>query len=186
MNNILKMEGVSSTELDKLLEHSTIGIYLKDDFFIKENSMSNKVGIVTEGALLSCQYINEKEVVNNFFIEEGWIGNIDGYYGLKNTASIISCTSSKVAWMDSVTIRNILKENEELKKIEERIIHSIICNSSNQNQDFKSLSPLERYQKLMQEKPFIFQRFSNIHIASYLGVSPETLSRIKGRNKDIS
>lgn len=44
-----------------------------------------------------------------------------------------------------------------------------------------TLSPEERYAHLLEENPAIFQRVPQRHIASYLGVKPESLSRIKKR-----
>jgi len=45
--------------------------------------------------------------------------------------------------------------------------------------DFKNLSPLERYQKLLEERPELINRIKQYHLASYLGIKPETLSRIR-------
>lgn len=44
-----------------------------------------------------------------------------------------------------------------------------------------TLSPEERYQQLMLESPWIFGKVAQQHIASYIGVQPESLSRIKKR-----
>ena len=55
-----------------------------------------------------------------------------------------------------------------------------------QNQDFQNnrLAPEEKYELLLASKPMVFQKFPLKHIASYLGITPETLSRI--RRKFIS
>ena len=47
-------------------------------------------------------------------------------------------------------------------------------------------SPTERYRQLLAENPTIFQRVPQRHIASYLGVEPESLSRIKKRAMQAS
>jgi hypothetical protein len=55
-----------------------------------------------------------------------------------------------------------------------------------QNQDYQHtrISPEEKYALLLKTKPQVIQRFPLKHIASYLGVTPETLSRV--RRKMIS
>ena len=46
---------------------------------------------------------------------------------------------------------------------------------------FVSTSPKERYLQLLQERPSLLARVPQYQLASYLGVSPETLSRIRKR-----
>ncbi len=43
-------------------------------------------------------------------------------------------------------------------------------------------TPDEKYRRLLAEKPHLLQRLPQYHIASYIGVTPETLSRIRKRN----
>jgi len=45
--------------------------------------------------------------------------------------------------------------------------------------EFKNLTPLERYQKLLKTRPELINRVKQYHLASYLGIKPETLSRIR-------
>ncbi|MEM9674440.1 MAG: Crp/Fnr family transcriptional regulator, partial [Bacteroidota bacterium] len=47
--------------------------------------------------------------------------------------------------------------------------------------DFKNLSPEGRYQKLLETKPDLVNRVPQYMIASYLGIQPESLSRIRKR-----
>ena len=47
--------------------------------------------------------------------------------------------------------------------------------------DFKTSTPEERYQNLVQRKPELIQRVPQYQIASYLGIKPESLSRIRKR-----
>ncbi|MNR16719.1 hypothetical protein D3C85_1333380 [compost metagenome] len=48
-----------------------------------------------------------------------------------------------------------------------------------QANDLRMLSAKERYEQLLKRSPQLFQRVSLGHIASYLGISQETLSRIR-------
>ncbi|MFQ3576692.1 MAG: Crp/Fnr family transcriptional regulator [Cytophagales bacterium] len=47
--------------------------------------------------------------------------------------------------------------------------------------DFKTLNPEKRYLKLLEEKPQLFNRVPLYQMASYLGITPESLSRIRKR-----
>ena len=50
--------------------------------------------------------------------------------------------------------------------------------------DFKQLSPEVRYQKLLETRPDLINRVPQYMIASYLGIQPESLSRIRKRILD--
>lgn len=43
-----------------------------------------------------------------------------------------------------------------------------------------TMTATERYNKLLKEEPQLLQMFSNYYIASYLGIAPQSLSRIRG------
>jgi DNA-binding MarR family transcriptional regulator len=51
--------------------------------------------------------------------------------------------------------------------------------------DYSISNPEERYLNILQNKPYLLQRFSQYHIASYIGVRPESLSRMKKRMSKI-
>ncbi len=161
-------------------------IFAKNDIFIQEGSYKNKVGYVLEGNLISIKYINEKEVVHNFFTANSWIGNIEGYNDDKNSASIKCVDSCKIAWIDSKILKAEFIKEPKLKIFELHFFTKVISIASHQLINFKSMTPMERFQNLITERPKVFKYFSNYHIASYLGVSPETLSRLKNRDKSIS
>jgi CRP-like cAMP-binding protein len=44
-----------------------------------------------------------------------------------------------------------------------------------------TMSATERYHKLLKEEPHLLQMFSNYYIASYLGIAPQSLSRIRSQ-----
>ncbi len=47
--------------------------------------------------------------------------------------------------------------------------------------DLQLKTALERYETLLVKKPYLFQRVASKHIASFLSITPETLSRIRGK-----
>jgi len=50
--------------------------------------------------------------------------------------------------------------------------------------DFKNLEPMERYEKLLEARPDLVSRVPQYMIASYLGIKPQSLSRIRKRRRD--
>ena len=86
-----------------------------------------------------------------------------------------------------VCVGNIEKTNALLKKIPrlESIGHILNGELVIQNQlefdSYKTLTPEKRYLKLLESRPDLCNRVPQYHLASYLGIKPETLSRIRKR-----
>jgi hypothetical protein len=55
----------------------------------------------------------------------------------------------------------------------------IIYDQFEREKDILTYSPLKRYQRVLKRSPQLFQEIPNKYIASYLRMSPETLSRLK-------
>ena len=100
----------------------------------------------------------------------------------KPTLNSYSCTENTI-----VVIVNSEKEKkfyqkfprfEEITRLE---TEKILGNNQEQMSNFITQSPEERYQELLTTKPELLQRAPQHQIASYLGITPESLSRIRKR-----
>jgi CRP-like cAMP-binding protein len=65
------------------------------------------------------------------------------------------------------------------EKIKNVVAESLFIHKQNQQIDLLYLTSEQRYKKLLQENPNVILRTSQIHLASYLGITPESLSRIR-------
>jgi len=59
------------------------------------------------------------------------------------------------------------------------LLESLIIQQFEREIDLLTESPLQRYNRVLQRSPQLFQEIPNKHIANYLRMSPETLSRLK-------
>lgn len=59
------------------------------------------------------------------------------------------------------------------------ILESLIVQQMEREVDLLTISPMERYERVLSRSPRLFQEIPNRHIANYLRMTPETLSRLK-------
>jgi len=59
------------------------------------------------------------------------------------------------------------------------ILESLVLQQMEREIDLLTTSPRERYERVLKRSPRLFQEIPNRHIANYLRMSPETLSRLK-------
>lgn len=155
----------------------------KKDIVLKEGQQSMDMYFIIKGSM-RMYYINDKGVETNveFGIENWWLGDMSSF--LNNSPSKLNIQAlehTEVAIMDRQGMEALLKSHpvferffriiisRHMGKIQERLLKMISANVEQNYLDF-----IDNY-------PDIFARVSQHHIASYLGCTPEFLSKIRAK-----
>lgn len=78
-------------------------------------------------------------------------------------------------------VQKFIEERPQFQKANKFFLQQIMMHFRERIDSFVCLSPEERYLELIEKQPEIFNRLANKHIASYLGITPVSLSRIRKR-----
>ena len=153
----------------------------KGEVLIRQGQTVNKTFFVVHGSLRSfCLDKEGKEHTLQFAIKDWWISDFMAIYNNEPASLRVECIS------DSTVIEfNVQKLNEiylrfpefepfQRKNLERHLVslHKRILNQL-------QLTALERYNLFLKQYPNIEQHVSNYHIASYLGITQQTLSRLR-------
>lgn len=74
---------------------------------------------------------------------------------------------------------NQFLESESNRRIWTNILEDLVIQQMEREIDILTQSPKERYDRVLKRSPQLFQEIPNKHIANYLRMSAETLSRLK-------
>lgn len=158
------------------------------DFLLREGDVCRYESFVTKGCLKTyCQDDNGFEHILDFSIEEWWADDL--YSLLTQTAC-----KSNIEAIEDTDILQISKDDLELlyQKIPKferffRILfqHAFIAQRKQINLTL-SASAEERYILFLQKKPYAEKRFSQKDIASYLGITPQFLSALKKKIRQVN
>ena len=157
--------------------------FRKGEFLLREGEVAKYGAFVVSGCLRSYTVDNKgKEHILQFAPEDWWTGNLDSARnGTPSAYFIDAIEDTDVLLQDRASFEKIMKNipafasgfHSGIQKSavakDQRIIASL------------SASAEERYTGFLQKYPTIAQRVPQHMLASYLGVSPETLSRIRKR-----
>lgn len=91
-----------------------------------------------------------------------------------------SLSESSFLATDYDTLSALMDKHRELERWAWHLLASALRGRSKRERDHLILTAKERYERLLEESPQLVQRVPLKHIASYLGMSPETLSRVRG------
>jgi CRP-like cAMP-binding protein len=153
----------------------------KRDLFLKEGEVCNYTGFVNRGCFRTFTRDDEgNENVTRFAIEDYWIGDLYSY--LTGDVSPYNIEATLDSTVLIIHKNDMEKVYEQVPKFERffRIIvqRGYIALEKRFSIDLNS-SALQKYENLLQKFNDIELRVSQKHIASYLGITPESLSRIK-------
>lgn len=154
----------------------------KGDFILKEGTTCKHLYFLESGCLRGFYRLEDKEVTHWFGFENDFITSFHSFITQTPSVENLQVLEDSILWGISHTalyeLYNQFPEMERLGRmacekyyirLEERYV----------NAQFKTAS--ERYQQLLESNSQFLQRIPLGYIASYLGISQETLSRIRGK-----
>jgi len=153
----------------------------KGETLIRQGQTVDKIFFVTSGCLRSYSIDkNGKEHTLHFAIKNNWISDYIAIHENESAILSIEClTDSNIIEFNAKKINGMLKLFPELEPFQrgnlERLFVSLQKRILNQLQ----LSAPERYDLFLEEYYDVEQYTRNYHIASYLGITQESLSRIR-------
>ncbi|MDI9308872.1 MAG: Crp/Fnr family transcriptional regulator [Limnohabitans sp.] len=149
---------------------------------LEEGSISNTMYFIVEGAMRMYNNMNGKEITIQFFFENSFVSSIESYLkGTPSNFTIETIEKCKILKIKKENWSRILNENATLKNKHIDITTNRFLEYINHLMMFIQLKPEERYQQLVKDKPHILKRVPLQYIASYLGVTTVSLSRIRAR-----
>lgn len=177
---IRKVTDFSEEECDMFipsLRHKTLK---KGDYLLKEGQRINEIAFIESG-ILRIFYLSEgKEINNHFFLENDYAVSYMDF--LKNTPSryyIQALEDCELITFNSHTLQQAYNESKNWERFGRLIAENVLNMITNRFESFLFLSAKERYLNMLKEYPEYIQRIPLYHLASYLGIERESLSRIR-------
>jgi CRP-like cAMP-binding protein len=155
----------------------------KKFFYLKEGQVTNKKAYLNKGCSRSFTTDEKgREHILFFAFEDWWLGDIESYHtgepGKQNVQAMEDCEIFVILKTDFEKLRNEIPKLEQWENIKQK--KNLFANLNRLN-EVKTLSVEERYLKLIEKHPSIFQRIPLQYIASYLDIEPPSLSRLRKR-----
>jgi CRP-like cAMP-binding protein len=181
-----KIISLTDEEFNYVLSHFVYKKVKKNDYLVLQNNLVPNDFFVLSGFLKS-YFLNEegKEYILQFAMKDWWITDYYGY--LNQTKAILNVDCFEEAEVLCLSLQNREKLCSEMHKIEHFFRKKSNSGYIGLQQRLLNLlnnNPQERYEKLVKQYPALVQKAPKALIASYLGVSRETLSRFNQNTKN--
>ncbi len=178
----LKIQPLLENEIEAIDETMVIKHFKKGTVLLKEGQTSTEAYFVLDGVIRQYYLFEGEEKTTDFFVDEQWVVSL-------NTINLNSpskqylecCTDCSVLMGDSKKGEDLYNKYPNLGTLSRKLMTNVFLKQQFKLEAFTINTPIDRYQNLMATRPDLLQRIPQYQIASYIGVTPESLSRIRKR-----
>ncbi|MDJ1485000.1 Crp/Fnr family transcriptional regulator [Cytophagaceae bacterium YF14B1] len=179
---LLKFNKFSSDEINLILDNTSIEKFRKGQFVVQAGSICKKCYFVLQGCLRQFRIIDGVEKTSDFFLEKEPVVLYSSYMDRKPAESSVQCLE------DCILLSGTKEQEITMHKTNpslEHLIYTLLSDDYKKAESYITLltcfNPEQRYLALLETRPEILNRVPLVYIASYIGVTPESLSRIRKR-----
>jgi CRP-like cAMP-binding protein len=173
---------LSDDGLKELLGICRTQSFKKNDFVLREGAVCDSIYFVSEGLLRIWYYKHGKEVSEWFAFNNTFCFSILSYFQKSPSSLIIQCIEdSEIVFIPRDDMDQLRKKNFEIAGFAYNLISGSLIASQDRTAELQFETARQRYEHLLHLHREMLHRVPLQYIASYLGVSAETLSRIRAQ-----
>lgn len=179
----LKEQMKLDPDLEQKLEQAFRRDYYSKGHKITEpGTLSNKVYFVEKGLVRTYYIKNGKEITHHFFAEDKFTMPIESiFYNGRSPYGIEVLESSIIRSVRFPGLEELIDGSTALEKFIRMLLIDVLKTFSDRLSALQFQSAHERYQTMLEQNPNILLRAPLGHIASYLGITQQTLSVIRAQ-----
>jgi CRP-like cAMP-binding protein len=182
LHNIQKALNAKQEEINALNEAMLHEKLVKNELFLKEGDSCGKLAFIEKGSMRLFYDSPDKQVCNDFYFENSLIGSIAGFLsGEPSRISIAAIEPCHLLVIMKEDVLRLIDSYPSLRHLAQIILQEYLSKAEKREASLLKYSPEDRFLNLMEEHPKIFKRIPLHFVASYLNISPETLSRYRNK-----
>ena len=152
----------------------------KNEYLSQEGQICRQMYFLNTGMCRSFNLKDGKEITTNFFFQGSWVTDYSSFIQQKPSTEYFQLLEdAELVHFSYKDLQRMYDKHYNLQKFGRLIAEKIFLNFYQRQQDFLLRSPKERYLNLIERRPKVIQNLPQIHVASYLGITPEYLSRLR-------
>ncbi len=182
INNITPINKDASEELLKCFKPIRLR---KNDFFVQKNEYAKHIGFLQTG-IVRAFFLNQqgKEYNKQFFVGPSIIGAYTSLLTKKpNKIAQQALTDCEILIADFKEIEKLYEKSHNLERLGRKIAEFYFLEKEQKEIEMALLDADKRYAIMKKNFPYLERTIPQYHIASYLGITPTQLSRVRKKYK---
>lgn len=152
------------------------------DYWFHPDMYANDIAFITKGYLRKYLLIDGKEKTDFFYFDNDLTGDLPSIISKETCKSYNEAMEPTHLLVFSYhELDKLSKESRNIERLLRVFAELAFVRYYNKATSFIMQSPKERYEELIVSQPQVLQRATQYHIASYLGITPQHLSRLRAK-----
>jgi len=178
-NSFITLSDTEWSDFKKCLSQKLVE---QKSFILKKGEVCSYLAFIENGLFRFYNMEDGEEKITSFFFSGDFISNYRSFLtGLPSKHFIESMQDSVIYKIDKKDLLALYDKHQNLERLGRLIAENLYLNVAKRLDSFLFDSPKQRYEDLVRRNSKLLEAIPQYMLASYLGIKPETLSRIRAR-----
>lgn len=181
INYLLQFGNLNKLQIDLIKSKVVFREIKKDEYYHEAGKTPREIIFLMEGIMRACYYNNQGDEITKFFFEENnFVADINNYnQAIPSTEYIQAVTDCKYLVLSKAAMNELAMTIIEWDRIVSKITAKGLAEKVNKISPMMTEDATERYLKFLTNFPTLANRIPLSYLASYLGITQSSLSRIR-------
>ncbi|SEI58858.1 cAMP-binding domain of CRP or a regulatory subunit of cAMP-dependent protein kinases [Dyadobacter sp. SG02] len=182
LSNLAKLINPSREELDMMEQRLHLKVLRKNDHFVRQGHVSGEVALVEKGTMRLYVETAEKEICKDFLFENAVACSYDSlFFGQASRVGIQALQETHLLVLSNDDFHYLYAHCPAWHRFWNLLVVEQLMKTDYRETALLKDPPDVRFRNILEEHPLLFSRIPLQYIASYLGITRETLSRYRSR-----
>ena len=184
-DQLQRMINLSEEEFEHFSNGLTTQHLKRKELLLREGTVCKNAYFIVSGCLRYYYVVDGEERTGQFFFENGWFADYRSFLtGEPSTQNIAALVKTEVLVLPKRHLDNMFVEIPKFEKFGRLVAENAYLGLRKRTEMLTNQTAEERYLELIKQRPKVIERIPQHYIASYLGIKPQSLSRIRKRLLD--
>jgi CRP/FNR family transcriptional regulator, anaerobic regulatory protein len=180
LEKIKKAGNLSDVDFDLLLSKLKVRTLKKGDHFLEIGNVSSDLAFIEKGLAMYYRVLDGDEIPVDFGVEGEWVSYLQSFSNQTPAdLGIKMLEDSTLHYLSFSALGELLAVQPKFFALKAHYVEQSLISMAQHSANLATLNAHDRYYKFMLEKPHLINRLPQYYIAAYLGIKPQSLSRIR-------
>jgi CRP/FNR family transcriptional regulator, anaerobic regulatory protein len=185
IQSIKSLVPLNTDEESAFLQILEVKKFNKKEFLLQEGKVCSKVSFINNGCMRLFYNVEGVENTVQFFFDDSWYTDYASFLtGQPTLENMQALETTEVVQFKKEDLYKLFDQFPIFDRVGRVMAENAFLSLSMLNKMLTNEEPQQRYLNLMKQRPDVVEKIPQHYIASYLGIKPESLSRIRKRILD--